>query len=155
MRSPVAKFLFAFPMLAFFTIACPAQGALISFQITFAQTFFHPDIGVRDLEGSFVIDDSFFGVGAENMTFGPESAEVTSGGLSDFTVSVNERVYLFDLALTQAVGLPPFSSVIRTGSAGEVIDIAGALTALQPSNIFLHVLLGRDGSEGEYVVSAR
>jgi hypothetical protein len=81
----------------------------------------------RSLEGSFFIDDSTIGVGFENLSFGPFSPEMSL--ITDFTVTLNNiSVYSFDLARTQAVGLPPFSSVFKTDSNGEVIDIQGAIT---------------------------
>ena len=123
-----------------------ALGGTLEYRINFTQTFFHQNFGAREIEGSFRIDDSAFGPGYENMSFGLGSIELD--WLTDFTVSVNGSPYIFDLEFTRAIGFPSISSIIKTGTDGEVIDIQGALVVPGTLN---QVILGRDGREGTYV----
>ena len=145
-----ANFLLAFPVLAFLTIARPALAVPIEHRIIFTQTIFVENFGIRNLEGSFFLDDSTFGPGFENMSF-PSSVEIAL--LTDFTVTVTSEIgpwpvgdYTFSLGRTQDGG--GYSSIIETGSDGEIIDIRGVLLL---SGTISSLLLGRDGTEGEYV----
>lgn len=124
-----------------------ANAIPVEHRIVFTQTFFHPNFGVRQLDGLFFLDDTVFGVGFENISYGPFDTEIAS--LTNFIVALGGgTIYNFDLMFTQSIVSPAISSVIGTGAAGEVVDIQGGLKL---QNALSEVILGRDGNSGQYV----
>lgn len=124
-----------------------AEATPIEYRIVFTPTYEHSVFTPRNLVGSFFVDDSILGPGFENLSYGPLDSEVSL--LTNFTVTLNNgTLYNFDLAFTQAIVAPPISTVLATGSSGELIDIQGGLTI---AGTFSQVILGREGNEGTYV----
>ena len=129
-----------------------ANSATIEYRIVFTQTFFQTNVGARNIDGSFFVDDSILGTGFENMSYGPYSSEIDY--LTNFTATLDSPnykgggIYDFDLPFTRAIVSPPISTVLLTGSSGELIDIQGGLTTTEA---FSQIILGREGNEGTYV----
>lgn len=148
-----SKCLGVFVGLAFVLFTHTAFAVPVEHRIIFTQTYFHPIIDIRNLGGSFFLDDSVFGLGFENRSYGPFDSEIAL--LTGFTVTVSGSVpswpaglYKFDLTFTRNIVSPAISSIIKTGTDGEVIDIQGGLKLVGTLN---EVILGREGKEAEYV----
>ena len=135
-------------------VAWSVHAAPVTYNIAFTQTWLAHDpsepgyewLGPRLLTGQLTIDDTVLGPTHANTTYGPSAPELAA--IISYTVTLDGKVYYFDQPYTQAVLAPPFSTVIQTDAAGDIVDLQGAFRL--PGTLST-VLLGREGWEGTYM----
>lgn len=123
-------------------VASPARATLISYEIIFTQTYFHPVFGTVPMVGGFTVDSSLL---VPNTIY---ASSAPLAGLTDFTVSISGAVYQYDFAATALVNTPGFSTLLEIDAAGNVVDIHGVLTL---TGTISSVYLGRDTEAGQYL----